>query len=213
MTKNVNVINNGGKDVKVTVNEINGKMQIVIDVVGAMVELSTLNPGDIFKDNDGIEYIVCEHFSDGTTAVVTKELLENSMDFGNTNDWKESGIRTYFNGDYLKELERKFGAENIITHESDLLSMDGYDDYGTCMDKVSLMSFDQNRKYRKLIGKLSEWEWLLTPDQTPTSNNDSSYVQCVDSNGGVSYDVCGYGGGVRPFFILKSSISVSSNVE
>ncbi|MBC5688157.1 hypothetical protein H8S37_04315 [Mediterraneibacter sp. NSJ-55] len=213
MKNNVSVINNTGKDIIVIVNKINGSMQIRIDEGGKLVRLFTLKPGNVFRDSDGVEYIVCEHFINDTTAVVTKKLLEKKWEFGLTNNWGNSYIRAYFNGEYFKELENKFGTESIIGHEVDLLSMDGYDDYGTCVDKVSLMTFDQYRKYSKIIGKVDSWWWLATPNQTP-SRNDSSYVRFVCSDGGVSCNGCGYdGGGVRPFFILPSSIFVFPDAE
>ena len=38
-------------------------------------------------------------------------------------------------------------------------------------------------------------------------------VCCVDSGGGVDFDVCGNSKGVRPFFILDSSIFVSLSAK
>ena len=211
MSQNVNVINNVGKDVVVTVNKENGNTQIVIDLAGNKVELSTLKAGDIFKSNDG-EYIVLEQFENGTTAVLRKELLEDTMKFNSdNNNWKLSSIRKYLNGDYLKELNEVFGEENIIEHAVDLLSLDGLDDYGTSIDKVSLLDIDQYRKYRKVIGENKDnWWWLLTPNSTP-SGYSSDDVRYVDSGGDVGYCWCDGSGAVRPFFILKSDIFVSCN--
>ena len=211
MSQNVNVINNVGKDVVVTVNKENGNTQIVIDLAGNKVELSTLKAGDIFKSNDG-EYIVLEQFENGTTAVLRKELLEDTMKFNSdNNNWKLSSIRKYLNGDYLKELNEVFGDENIIEHAVDLLSLDGLDDYGTSIDKVRLLDIDQYRKYRKVIGENKDnWWWLLTPNSTP-SGYSSDDVRYVDSGGDVGYCWCDGSGAVRPFFILKSDIFVSCN--
>lgn len=204
---NVNVINKAKEKVNVEVNEINGSIQIVIDVPPAGKELSSLKPGEVFKKN-GTEYIVCEHFENGSTAIIQKECLEDGMEFGDTNNWAESGLRKFLNNEYLKNISDDFSQDNILDHEVDLLSLDGYDDYGRTADKVSVLTIDQYRKYHKFIGNVDRWNWLATPDSTP-SGTDASYVQVVGDCGYVGWGYSGDWGGVRPFFLLKSSISVS----
>lgn len=204
---NVNVINKAKEKVNVEVNEINGSIQIVIDVPPAGKELSSLKPGEVFKKN-GTEYIVCEHFENGSTAIIRKECLEDGMEFGDTNNWAESGLRKFLNNEYLKNISDDFSQDNILDHEVDLLSLDGYDDYGRTTDKVSVLTIDQYRKYHKFIGNVDRWNWLATPDSTP-SGTDASDVQVVRGCGRVDWDYSGYCRGVRPFFLLKSSISVS----
>lgn len=207
MRNSVNVINNAKNSVDVKVSEVNGAVQIVIDVANAGIELSLLKPGDVFEKNN-ISYIVCEQFDNGTAAVVRKECLDKTMEFGSNNNWKESGWRKYLHGDYLKEIENAFGNDNIVKHELDLTSLDGYDDYGISVDKVSAMNIDRYRKYHKYIGDTGESYYLSTPDSTP-SGIGSSGVRYVDSSGNVSWCCPGDERSVRPFFILKSSISVS----
>ena len=204
---NVNVINKAKEKVNVEVNEINGSIQIVIGVPPAGKELSSLKPGEVFKKN-GTEYIVCEHFEGGGTAVIRKECLEDNMRFGDTNNWSKSGLRKFLNNEYLKNISDDFGQGNILEHEVDLLSLDGYDDYGRTTDKVSVLTIDQYRKYHKFIGNVDRWNWLATPDSTP-SGTDASRVRIVDGSGGVLWCYSDGCGGVRPFFLLKSSISVS----
>ncbi len=153
MSQNVNVINNAGKDVVVTVNKENGNTQIVIDLAGNRVELSTLKAGEVFKANN-VEYIVLEQLENESTAVIRKELLKDTMKFdSDNNNWKTSSIRKYLNCEYVKKLNEVFGENNIIEHTVNLLSLDGLDDYGTSIDKVSLLDIDQYRKYRKVIGE------------------------------------------------------------
>lgn len=207
MASNVNVINNAGNSVEVKVNKVGDAIQITIDVPQNGTELSLLKPGDVFEKNN-VEYIVCEQFEAGTTAVVRKDCLDKVMEFGNNNNWKESKWREYLNGEYLKEMETVFGVENIVEHEVDLTSLDGYDDYGVSVDKVSAMNIDRYRKYHKHIGDTSEYHYLSTPDSTP-SGTGSSGVRCVDDDGNVDWSGCNWGRGVRPFFVLKSSIFVS----
>lgn len=207
MTNSVNVINKVGCSVDVKVNEINGGVQIIIDVPQSSTELSLLKPGDVFEKNN-IEYIVCEQFEDGTTAVVRKDCLDRMMEFGDNNNWKESKWREHLNKEYLREVEADFEAENIVEHDVDLTSLDGYDDYGVSVDKVSIMNVDRYRKYHKYIGDTGECHFLSTPDSTP-SGTGSSCVLYVRSGGNVDWYACGWNRDVRPFFILKSSITVS----
>ena len=203
----VNVINKSKEKVNVEVNEINGSIQIVIDVPPAGKELSSFAPGEVFEKN-GVKYIVCEHFEGGDTAVIRKECLKDSIKFDDKNNWAKSGIRKFLNSKYLENISDAFGFDNILDHEVDLLSLDGYDDYGRTTDKVSVLTIDKYRKYHKFIGNVDRWNWLATPDSTP-SGTDASGVQVVDGGGRVDWLCSGGCGGVRPFFLLKSSISVS----
>lgn len=153
------------------------------------------------------KYVVVDRYAHGDTCIVRKETITQNIRFGETNKWAESDLRKYLNTEYLKEIMDEFGE--IELHTIDMLSMDGDDSYGKCEDLVSAMTFDRWRKYHKYIGNADCIEWLSTPNQTEKSYN-TRCVQVVNSNGGVVYDGCGWGDyGVRPFFILKSSILVS----
>lgn len=166
---------------------------------------------EAFKNNaiitsDGLsnnEFIhVCNHkayYEDGGclgTFSETNELL-NSQDWTHNHRWYVIG--------YLTEDEIK-AIKDMAKHEVDLLSLDGEDDYGIITRKVSIPTLDIYRKNKKLIkGHIDNAFFLATPDSTP-SGCDSGCVQCVDSDGGVSYSWYNRCDGVRPFFILKSSI-------
>lgn len=126
-------------------------------------KLSELNAGETFKDGNGIEYIVCQQFENGTAAVVRKGLFDHRLYFGDTNDWRDSNIREYLNKEYFKELAAQFGEDNIVEFTRDLISLDGYDDYGKCRDKVSIMSLLDYMKYHKDIGDCENVYYLLTP--------------------------------------------------
>lgn len=94
--------------------------------------------------------------------------------------------------------------------ERDLTSLDGLDDYGTCYDKISLLSTTEYAKYRKIFGlncNYSDWWWTITPFSTP--NNGYSNLICtvntsgaLDSTSGIlCYEV-------RPFFMLNAETLV-----
>lgn len=205
---NINVINNVDKELNVIVNkENNDNIEIIIDLKNDNIDLLALKPGDVFHKNN-VEYIVLEQLPDKQTVVIRKYLLENKMEFdSDNNNWKTSSIRERLNNNvdgYLREVEDAFGKDKIVTHTVDLLSLDGLDDYGTSNDKISLLTIDQYRKYRKILSEnINKWWWLLTPDST-SSGSSASCVLYVGSNGSVYYVLCGYGGGVRPFFIVQS---------
>lgn len=208
MSKNVNIINNAGKDVVVTVNSKDGNTQIVIDLAGNKVELSALEPGQVFRNNN-IEYIVLEQLCDNAAAVIRKDCLDSTMEFDFVNNnWKTSSLRKFLNDDYLKELIKDFGEENIISHSVDLLSLDGLDDYGTSTDKVSLLTIDMYRKYRKVLGEnMDNWWWLLTPNSTP-SGCGAAFVQCVRSVGDTNFSAVAGMAGVFARFLSSNLLSL-----
>lgn len=200
------VINNTNIDFNIQIKECDGKPVIYIEEPEQKTRLSDLRPGNIFKGKNGNEYIVCEQLLFGT-AVVRKDILDKKMNFGEDNNWANSGWRKYLNSEYLQEIGNEFGEENIVEHEVNLLSMDGYDDYGVVRDKVSAMTFDRYRKYHKYIGNVPEWNLLSTPDSTP-SGYGASDVQYVGVGGRVDYVFRSCDGALRPFFVLNSYIDV-----
>lgn len=121
-----------------------------------------------------------------------------------SNDWKFSSLRKYLNGEYLEKICDSVGSENIVSFERDLISIDGRNDYGTCEDKVSLLTFDEYRKYREVV-KLNGYWWLLTPWGVKRDGYESS-AAVVCPSGGVGGNYCYNYCGVRPFCIFDSSI-------
>lgn len=178
------------------------------------VELSTLKPGDEFKLGDEV-FIVMEHTDKGT-RVISKEFAYKKVKFGDNSNWNTSPIRRMLNNEYFEKIAAIIGGENnIISMDRDLTSLDGLDDYGTCTDKVSLLTAMEYAKYHKILGLKSnypDWWWLITPASTP-SNNYARYVCFVGSGGILCWDDCGYAYGVRPFLNLESSISVLLNKD
>ncbi len=165
-----------------------------------------LKRGDEFVKN-GLKWMILEVTKCGYKCLA--ETVKN-MQFGKSNDWKESAIREYLNGEFLKKLLEEVGTESIIPFERDLTSLDGLKDYGTCTDHVSIMSFDEYRANRDNI-KNNGWTWTLTPDSTK-SNGDEEWLTVVALSGGIgygSYDDCS---GVRPVCIFDSSIFESEEV-
>lgn len=177
------------------------------------VELSTLKPKDEFRLGDEV-FIVLEQTDNGT-RVISKEFAYNDVKFGDNSNWNVSPIRKMLNNEYFKKIAAIIGEKNILSMDRDLTSLDGLDDYGTCTDKVSLLTSAEYAKYHKILGLKSnypDWWWLITPASTP-SNDYSRGVCYVGSSGVLSWGGCGYAGGVRPFLNLESSISVLLNKD
>ena len=148
----------------------------------------------------------------GNTYFHTCYPLFNS-EFGNTNNYAESNVREkLLDCDFAKSLKEKY-EETLVPVSIDLTSLDGLKDYGVLSgDSLSIPDINLYRECRENIFVGDDFWFLSTADSTP-SGYSASCVRCVDSGGGVRYCDCGFDGGVRPFFILKSSISASSDVE
>lgn len=132
MANNIKVVNNLGKGIEVHITSDN---TVEINWESKKKQLSELKPGDIFKDKEGTEYIVCDQL-DESTLVIRKDLLKEDIRFGENNDWRESEVKDYLNSVYLQELKKNFGEDAIRKIRTKLTSLDGYDDYGMSDDEV-----------------------------------------------------------------------------
>lgn len=163
-----------------------------------------LGTGDTFELL-GLTWTILDITDKGYMCLASR--LEDSMEFdSSSNDWKSSDLREYLNNEFYEELAEVIGDDNIILFERDLLTLDGMTEYGTCEDKISLLTVDEYRKHRALIPNTDDyWWWLITADSCK-SNNDNTWVRVVSPRGGISnyyhYNIIGF----RPFCIFSSSI-------
>lgn len=159
--------------------------------------------GDVVKIS-GIEWLILDKTEDVYYAI-TKDFIDLGMKFDpNKNDWRSSELREFLNGEFLAGLEE----DMLLEFERDLTSLDGQTEYGACTDKVSLLTVDEYRKYRKYLPNTKKWWWLITPWSTPCNDWERA-VTVVSPSGYFIRDYCFYNFGVRPFCILKSNIFVS----
>ena len=171
--------------------------------------LKEVNAGEVIEIA-GFDFIKF-YDEDGKTVVVAKDSWFNSF-FGNNNNFAESEILKKLKEEFLPKIEAAVGAENVLEHEVDLLSLDGSDKWGKVKTKISLPTFDFYRKHVKTFDKykLDRSFWLSTPETTTDHYSNDYWVTCVAPGGDVGNGIRSYGDfGVRPFLIFVSSISVS----
>ena len=153
----------------------------------------------------GIEWTVLDKTDIGYLAVAKDfESLDTKFD-GDSNNWQSSELREYLNTKFLEKVETDTGKGILPEFVRDLLSLDGQTEYGKCVDKVSLLTVDEYRKYREYLPNTDKWWWLCTP--WSTIGNGCDYAVTVVSPSGRIVNVsCDYFGGVRPVCIFPSSI-------
>ena len=168
-----------------------------------------LEAGDTF-DLIGLKWRILDKTDVGYVCLA--EILEDEKQFDkNSSDWENSSLREYLNGEFLEKLSDAVGKENILSFERDLFSLDGQTEYGSCEDKVSLLTVDEYRKYRSMIPNTGDsWWWLITPWSTPCNDYEKS-VTVVSPSGYISRNYCYSYLGVRPFCIFSSSIFESED--
>lgn len=175
-----------------------------------MKKLNEINIGKTFKGTDGVERILLDLFPDGTALTLTRNFVYENTPFDSTgNNYAESSIRRRLETEKLPELEKTFGADNVVEFEIDLTSEDGLDTYGKIKTKYGLLTAEQYRKYTRLIAqyKVNDWWWLATADST-TERGNNRWVRCVARGGYLLNNCCCYINGVRAVCILKSDILV-----
>ena len=162
-------------------------------------EIPNLQIGDTIVIAD-ITWRKFKEDENGNSYMLADDAIEESK-FGSNNDWRDSPIRKNLSV-LAKKIKEEIG-DKIIPIEVDLFSHDGLDDYGTCEDMVSILTYDLYRNNRKNIKQINNWFWLCTPDSTPSGYGSGS-VRYVNSSGSVGFGWCGYCRSVRPFWILKA---------
>lgn len=170
--------------------------------------LGDLKPGEHFKIADWV-FIVLQHDERGT-LVISKDLLAENEEFGETRNYKESNVKKVIEEKLLPVVEGAVGKDNIVSHSADLTSVDMQNEFGEVDCRMRPISFDEARRYNELLvnKKLSDWYWTLTPWSTEARGWKYS-MAVVSPPGGIGNVGYGLGGGVRPVCILNSNIFVS----
>ena len=130
------------------------------------------------------------------------------------NNFWDSSVRAYLEGDYLEELVEA-GAEldrDILEMELDLKCTLGQHEYGVARVHAGLLTLEQYGKYYDIISRIDTTYWLATPWKTPSRSpytNLTVSVWIVSSNGNYYYWNYGNAYGVRPALTLSPSLLVS----
>lgn len=128
-----------------------------------------------------------------------------------SNNWAESALRRSLY-ELADTIASEVGVDNIVPFERNLISMDGQTEYGTCTDRVSILEFDEYRKYRSMLPNIGDYWWLLTPWST-ACNDDETWVTVVSPRGSIDNGSCDCDRGLRPFCILSPSIFESDDED
>lgn len=158
----------------------------------------------------GMDWLILDKTEKGYFAILNG-FDEKERTFDSTsNNWITSKLRNELNARFLKKITDELGKDAVIEFDRDLLSMDGQTEYGHCKDKISFLTVDEYRKYRKLLPNMDKWWWLLTPWSTPV-NDFSTTITVVSPSGNVYNYYYDDGNGVRPVCIFSSSIFESGS--
>lgn len=167
--------------------------------------------GDVVKIGDR-EYIKFPE-KGGMVPVIAKDIQFNSA-FGDNNDLRTSKVRKVLEEKCLPEMIKAVGAENICTIRTDLMALSGQKDYGVLESLVSLPTLDFYREYADIFMKnpADDYWWLATPEAMEPADNPY-WILCVSPSGYIGYGYFSDSFGVRPFYLLKSSIFGSCGEE
>lgn len=159
-------------------------------------------PGEHFNYK-GMEFIALNEEQGGLLAVAAKT-LPDEMPFDNDdcNDWRSSTLREYLNKEYIKN----FDEEDLLPFTSDLTADNGMKDYGTCEDKLAILSDTHYREYREYIPEYDKaYVWSITPwSCAPTYAYDERIVHSRTGTIGSNYASNSHG--VAPACIFNLSI-------
>lgn len=149
----------------------------------------------------------------GMVPVIAKDIQFNSV-FGCTNDFRTSKVRKALEEKCLPEMIKAVGAENICTIRTDLTALTGQKDYGVLESLVSLPTLDFYREHAEIFMQhpVKDWWWLATPEAMKPADNPY-WILCVSPSGFIGFYNFDISIGVRPFYLLKSSIFGSCGEE
>lgn len=168
----------------------------------------SLGVGDVFQ-LVGLTWKILDITDHGYVCQAVDPWKKAQFD-SDSNNWAESALRRELY-ELADTIANEVGVDNIVPFERNLISLDGQTEYGTCTDRVSLLEFDEYRKYRSLLPNTDDyWWWLLTPWST-ACNDDKTWVAVVSPSGRIDYGHCYDYDGVRPFCILSSAIFESED--
>ena len=101
-----------------------------------------------FKGNfeiSGMEWIILDKLPDGYFAILNSFYGKTRMFDSDSSNWKESSLREELNTSFLEKINTPFDGNAVVEFDRNLLALDGQTEYGTCRDKISLLTVDEYR--------------------------------------------------------------------
>lgn len=173
------------------------------------VVLQTLNAGDVFKAV-GYEWIVLNQFKYHQTCFcIMRDFLGDTKPFDTCcNRWYHSRLRRHLQ--YIGyEIEDNCHHDVLQYMERDLMALDGTMANEISIDKVSLLTLDEYRLYRKYLEypakSKSKIGWALL---TAVSEYSTPCICAVDTEGIIKYCNCSISLGIRPVCTFRSDVLV-----
>ena len=163
----------------------------------------------VLKQEEGKVFVLAAEFA--TTMRFRDEDKEYAVA---PNDFRDSSVKEYLNGEYIDELVDA-GAnrnEDILPLTIDLKCTMGQHEYGTDTVSAGLLTLEQYGKYFDIIPKADCAWWLATPYSTPMRSPytyNANYVWLVFTDGDYNDYNYYYPYGVRPALNLNPSLLVS----
>lgn len=173
------------------------------------VQLSELNPGDVFKIG-AHDFIVLRHYGDKTKVISKNFMAEDVVFDENTPDYNNSNLKKIIETEIQPVIENAVGKDNIIKEDIVVKTVDNQDRFALIESKVRVATFEEARQYNDFIVNkdLDDWWWTCTP--WSTDDRGWKYqIAVVAPAGNFNLNCCYYCLGVRPVCILKSNIFVS----
>lgn len=176
---------------------------------GSRVQLSELNPGDVFKIGDH-DFIILRHYGDKTKVISKNFMAEDVVFDENTPDYNNSNLKKIIETEIQQVIENAVGKDNIIKEDIVVKTVDNQDRFDLIESKVRVATFEEARQYNDFIVNkdLDDWWWTCTP--WSTDDRGWKYqIAVVAPAGLIDFSRCDGVDGVRPVCILKSNIFVS----
>ena len=180
--------------------------EVCIKIINTKVKIYEVPIGSTFKIGD-FEFIRLGEEFGGVSAILKNSLYDHNFGLDN-NDYSTSILRGMLFEDFLPELENEVGKDGLISHIVDLTSLDGLKDYGFLHEKVSILTLDRYRNYRKHIPYFSNTWWLSTPYSCKL-HGIRSLVCVVDKCGNIDWGNCAFEFEVHPFCVFQPSVMVT----
>ena len=179
--------------------------------------LGNVKNGGIFKAL-GKEFVKLDANEHGCLVLAkdiwTKMPFRDGDDPECPNDLRRSDVMKYLGNCLAEFTEKGTPLDTFIPFKIDLQDTTGQTEYGTVEYRIGLLTLRQYGKYWRLIPKVDTPWWLATPYGTPNCSPytlNSYNVWSVYADGSNYYNWCYNSYGVRPAFILPSTLVVSDD--